>query len=272
MRLIVPREPDLGAFYADQTEVTQRNFDAFCKASGYVASAYRAAPPKPWTGPGTFAILSATPPTYRWVYSREAYDRWVRSAYSGLEIGRLPARQVTFDDGLAYASWVDCDLPTVKEFRYLLCGGLIHATRYPWGNSPTPPKVVGNYCDASFLRRFPLERSRRPLVDYDDGFPLAAPVGSFAADSWGLYDVSGNVQEWCWPTGAHVQPKGGVKSHSTEGAGMGGSFLGFPAITLECGYVATASRSGAADEGGGFRCIRRVAGIEKADLGICGDP
>jgi formylglycine-generating enzyme required for sulfatase activity len=66
---------------------------------------------------------------------------------------------------------------------------------YPWGVEWPPPGQAGNFADvtASKAPGFPLDRT---ISGYDDGFDFTAPVGSFPADRHGLYDLSGNVQEW----------------------------------------------------------------------------
>ncbi len=66
---------------------------------------------------------------------------------------------------------------------------------YPWGESWPPPEAVGNFADVSTSRTpgVPIDQT---ILSYNDGYPYAAPVGSFLANRLGLYDLSGNAQEW----------------------------------------------------------------------------
>jgi formylglycine-generating enzyme required for sulfatase activity len=64
---------------------------------------------------------------------------------------------------------------------------------YPWGDEWPPPKGAGNFADMSAKA----SQSMWNIIEgYDDGFPGAAPVGSFTANAYGIHDLAGNVKEW----------------------------------------------------------------------------
>ncbi len=68
-------------------------------------------------------------------------------------------------------------------------------TIYSWGAKWPPPNAVANYADST-AAALPGIDPERVITDYDDGFPYTAPVGSFPPNELGLFDISGNVQEW----------------------------------------------------------------------------
>lgn len=117
--------------------------------------------------------------------------------------------------------------------------GLVHKV-YPWGTSWPPPKGAGNYADSSLKKNF--------IPGYVDGHPQTAPVGSFDASPTGLYDLGGNVWEWCLDG-----YKGGTDPHDF-GVLRGGSYANNKRAELESSYRNAVMRDDR-DVIYGFRCV-----------------
>jgi hypothetical protein len=66
---------------------------------------------------------------------------------------------------------------------------------FPWGDAWPPAGKAGNYADETFHGKFPQEKQW--VAGYTDGFATSPPAGSFAANSFGIHDLGGNVFEWC---------------------------------------------------------------------------
>ncbi len=124
-----------------------------------------------------------------------------------------PAINVGWDDAKAFCAWLSKKegkiyrLPTDEEWSYAVGIGrdekrkkddtpatVLRVKEYPWNAKWPPPKGSGNYRDESYEAAFD---SVNTLKGYDDSYPTTAPVMSFKPNRYGLYDMGGNIAEWC---------------------------------------------------------------------------
>ncbi|HIB87932.1 TPA: tetratricopeptide repeat protein [Candidatus Poribacteria bacterium] len=150
---------ELGSFSIDTYEVTIKQYQQFISATGH-----------------------------------RALPEWV-SKYSPTE--NHPVVGVSWYDATAYAKWMGKRLPTEAEWEYAARGGLINQ-RYAWGNSQ-PSGIECNYADKNadpVLKQIDKGYHWSDL-NIDDGYAYTAPVGSYLPNGYGLYDMAGNIYEWC---------------------------------------------------------------------------
>jgi sulfatase modifying factor 1 len=188
-------------FWMDKTVVTNEQFAKFVKATGYVTIAERA-PKKeefPDVPSGDLAAGSVVfAPTGRevpldshgqwWTYVKGA--NWRKPLGSDSDIQdkeKYPVVHVAYPDAEAYAKWAGKRLPTEAEFEFAARGGLAGQS-YTWGDEFRPN---GKWMANTWQGKFPVKDAG------EDGYAGIAPVAKFPANGYGLYDMAGNIWEWC---------------------------------------------------------------------------
>ena len=273
-------------FWMDEHDVTNAEFSKFVEATGYVTTAERKidweelkkeVPPgtpkpdesalaagalvfTPSAGPVPLNDLSAW-----WLWVPGANWRHPEGPESSIQ-GREnhPVVQVSWHDAVAYADWAGKRLPTEAEWEFAARGGL-ESKRYVWGDEFKPG---GQYMANTWQGLFPVTNTA------EDGFFGTSPVGSFPANGYGLYDMAGNVWQWCsdwYRVDANIEaasknvcrdPRGPTESYdpgdpyAPKRVVKGGSFLCNPSYCES--YRPSARRGTPPDTGSshtGFRCV-----------------
>ena len=231
----------VAGFWVGKTEVTRGQFRRFAETTGYETEAEKQGFSLIWRG--------------EWKAQQE-YN-W-RMANFDLD-SRHPALHVSWNDAKAMAKWLSEQngmlfrLPTEAEWEYV-CRAGTKTIRF-WGDAPHEACTYANIAD----RKAQIQFMDLSIHNCDDGYSYTSPVGSFHPNRFGLYDILGNVWEWCEdrydPNYYDKSPKKNPKGTSNGSYRvMRGGFWGSEPIDLRCANRSREAPQGRSDTYG-FRLV-----------------
>jgi formylglycine-generating enzyme required for sulfatase activity len=173
-------------FFLGKFEVTVGQFRRFVKETGYKTEAER-------DGEGGWGYNPKT----RLCEGRKPQYTWRDPGFE--QTDEHPVVNVTWNDAVAFCQWLSKKegdtyrLPTEAEWEYACRGGT--TTRYHNGDDPAALKEIARVADPRGRKSFPHVQELE-IIEGEAG-SFTAPVGSFRPNRFGLYDMHGNVWEWC---------------------------------------------------------------------------
>lgn len=277
----------LHEFLMDKTPITNAQFQIFVTATKYTTTAEKKPDwellkkqlppdtPKPSDDMLVAASLVFTPLDHPvsldnmaqwWAWTPNANWLHPRGPDSAIEGSDHPVVHVSWDDANTYCQWQGKRLPTEAEWEWAARGGLENQI-YPWGNEPID---VGTVKANTWQGAFPYKNDLR------DNYYYTSPVGHFAANGYGLFDMAGNVWEWAsdWYRGDYYSmvkdginnPQGPTTSYDPDEPFTpkkilrGGSFLCNESYCS--GYRVSARMKTSPDTSMqhiGFRCVKDIS-------------
>ncbi len=173
-----PRTTELAGFEISKYDVMNSDFAAFVRATSYVTDAEKRHD----------AMVFVPPmPEFRWSQDPSASWRFPNGKKQGGIGGKMnhPVTSISFHDAMAYCTWAGVRLPTLDEWEAACRAGT--TTKFFFGEDE---KLIGKYAN--------IWHGRDHLKpDYSDGFMYTSPVGTFKPNPLGLYDMYGNVFQFC---------------------------------------------------------------------------
>jgi len=170
-------------FHLGMTEVTRGQFRRFVDAAGYQTEAEK-------TGKGGFGWNEETK-----TFEQNPRYTWQNAGFE--QTDEHPVVNVSWNDAVAFAQWLSRKegksyrLPSEAEWEYACRAGT--AGRFSCGDDPEGLAAVGNVADGTAKEKYPAWTT----IAARDGYIYTAPAGQFRPNEFGLFDMHGNVWEWC---------------------------------------------------------------------------